>query len=453
MNAMLLLSALRARYRLFLLVLVTTLVITLIVSLFIPKTYVGQASILLDAPDEQTLRSNNGPPERERYGYMQTQVDIITSPMLARQVVQDLGLDKNPAFQAKFESLGSPGRIEDWLAEAMLERLKVDSSQSSILQLSYASAQADMAAKIANAFAQAYVNKVLELRVAPTRQTSVWFNEQLQTLRHNMEQAQQRLADFQRDNGIVNTDERYDVESIQLSELATQIARSSSAAQLADSGAPTGVAELQVALMRAEARLHELSSQLGPRHPQYLRQAAEVDGLRGRIGAASRMAATNAAQAQERSRLQREQLLKELADQRQKVIKVREARTQMASLSYDANVAQRIYETAMQNFMTSNIDSHALQTNVRILDLAVPPNRPARPKLSVNMALALVVGTLLGLLTVYLLEFFDQRVRMPDDLRWDPQVPVLTILNPWNPAINRLPNYPGSRPALPGPGY
>jgi len=458
MNAALLLAALRARSRLFLIILASTVAAALLVSLVMPKTYIARVSLLLDGRDDQSMRSSNGPPERERAGYLQTQVDIVTSPKVARRVAADLHLAEDPARRAKFESLDTGGDILDWLGDNLLRQVKVDTSQSSILQLTYASSDAQFAAKVANGFAQAYVDTVLELRVAPTRQTSAWFNEQLKTLRDNMEEAERRLAHFKRENGIVATDERYDVEMLQLSELAGRVVRDSDGLNerrsygegFGDSGA--GLQNLKSNLMRAEARLQELSSELGPKHPQYLRQAAEVSSLRSRIDAESRLAVNQAAQAAERSKQRKERLMDELQAQRERVLRQTEARNQMAVLSRDAAIAQNVYDTAMQRFMASSIESRAMQTNVSVLNPAVPPSQPAKPKMLLNMALSVVIGTLLGLAAVYLQEMFDQRVRMQDDLAWDPNLPVLAVINPWNPAADRLPALPGPRQALPGPG-
>lgn len=464
MNPSLLISALRARYRLLLLIMVATVVATIIVSMLVPKTYVAKVSLLLDSKDEQSIRSTNGPPERERAGYLQTQVDIVTSPTVARRVISELKLADNPEFRAKFESLGSQGNIEDWLAEAMIKRLKADTSQSSILQLSYASSESRTAARIANAFAKSYMDTVLDLRVNPTRMNSIWFNDQLKELRENMEKAQARLLAYQREHRIIGNDERLDVETIQLSELASQIVRArdpelaarvnSGAEGMADPearAAAGAVPGLRAELARAEARLREISSEFGPRHPQYIRQNNEVESLRGRIQSASRHAAVSSALAAERYRQSREKLIGELDEQRERVFKIKEARNQMASYSYDAAVAQRIYETAMQSFLTASIDSRALQTNVRVLNPATPPILPKSPKIPLNIALSVVIGLLLGLATVYLLEMIEQRVRQLEDLAWDPNIPVLGVLSPWNTAAARLPGYP-SRYALPAPG-
>src|SRR5581483_11011554 len=69
------------------------------------------------------------------------------------------------------------------------------------------------------------MDTVLELRVMPTRQAALWFDEQLKVLRNNLEQAQARLARYQSDKNIVATDERLDTDNTRLMELSAELSR------------------------------------------------------------------------------------------------------------------------------------------------------------------------------------------------------------------------------------
>lgn len=466
MNYKLIYSALRARYRLFILILATTVLATVAISVIMPKTYIANASLLLDGKDEQSMRATGERQPWDKAGYVRTQVDIVTSSKVAHRAVTDLKLTENPLVRADFDASGSTGSIEDWLVENLLKDLKVDASQatpvqqSSVVQLNFAAPDAKYAALVVNGIAKAYVDTVLDLRVEPTRQTSIWFDEQMKELRANMEQAERRLTDFQLENGIIGSDDRFDAENVRLSDLVTQVARAGApgSAQVDDiSNVPGGLASpaiqtVKSELMRAEARLQQMSAELGSRHPQYLRQQAEVQALRDKLGSEIGLAVSGAKTAARSSRQHVEHLLAAIKEQQQRMLGLKKARNELALLSHDVDIAQRTYETAMQRFMASKIESRALQTNVAVLDIAVPPATPARPKLLLNVAIALVIGALLGLAAVFLMEMFDRRVRWLDDLTTDPQVPVLAVLNTWDPAANRLLGAPVSRHALPNPG-
>ncbi len=455
MNFKLILSALRARYRLFFLILFTTIATTLLVSTLLPKSYVAQVSLLLDGKDEQSLRSTNARPDWERIGYMQTQVDILTSPKVTRRVIADQNLARNPKLIESFRSSGSTGTFEDWLAESLSRQIKVDTSQSSLIQLSFSSADPQYSARMANAFAKAYVDTVLELRVEPTRQTSIWFDEQLKELRDNMAQAEQRLTEFQQENGIVAKDEHLDIDNIRLTSLAGQLANPGNgyaADRQTGQDSNVMVQRLKTELLRAEAKLQETSVNFGSKHPQYQRQMAEMLGLRQQVAEETANAKAIAESNAERTRQGRNRLLGEIAAQRDRVLGLKQARNQLVMLNHDVDMAQRTYDTAMQRFMASKIESRAQQTNVSVLDQAVAPSYPARPNVGLNLILALFIGSLLGLVVVSLIEMLDQRVRRLDDLSEDLQVPLLAVLSNETPTNGWLPNLPAPRHALLAPG-
>src|SRR5688572_8680935 len=138
MNLDLFFSALRARFGVFALVLLTTVLAATVVSLLLPKTYRSTASLLVDAyKDEQSL-STVLIPQRERTNYIQTQMDIIASKRVARKAVQDLKLAENPTARAAFEKeTAGEGSIEDWLADHLLRSVKVETTQSNVLQVSF----------------------------------------------------------------------------------------------------------------------------------------------------------------------------------------------------------------------------------------------------------------------------------------------------------------------------
>ena len=63
------------------------------------------------------------------------------------------------------------------------------------------------------------------MRVGPTREAAVWFDEQLKGLRASLENAQAKLTDYHQREGIVSSDERYDVENARLAALSEEATR------------------------------------------------------------------------------------------------------------------------------------------------------------------------------------------------------------------------------------
>jgi capsular polysaccharide biosynthesis protein len=107
----------------------------------------------------------------------------------------------------------------------------------------------------------------------------------------------------------------------------------------------------------------------------------------------------------------------------------------------------------MQRSVISQVEGRASQTNVALLNPAVAPRGPSHPKITLNIALSVVVGTMLGIGIVILTEVFDRRVRSPDDLGNEWNVPLLGVLNAGQsagpPLLGRS---SGAGRALPSPG-
>ncbi|MBI3043017.1 MAG: chain length determinant protein EpsF [Betaproteobacteria bacterium] len=475
MNLDLFFSALRARFGMFATVLASTLLAAILVSLLLPKSYNATASLLVDAnKDEQSLSTALVPP-RERLGYMQTQMDIITSERVARKAVQDLRLADNPATREAFEAEAQGvGSIEGWLVEHLLKWLKVETSQSNVIQVSFASADPQFSALVANAFAKAYIDTMLELRVEPTRHAATWFDVQLKSLRANLEAAQVKLTDYHKQQGIISTDERFDVENARLGELSSQLVkaqeqtfdlqtRERQARDLLERGASPGelpdvlanphVQKLSADLTHGEAKLQELATQYGANHPQYQRQFSENQSLREKVDAEMKKIVSGIYNSLRQSRQREVGLRNALAAQRAQLLEHKENRNELAVLTRDVETAQRTYEAALQRAVVSQVESRASQTNVALLSPAVAPRKPSRPKVVLNIALSLVIGTMLGIGIVILMELFDRRVRSRNDLENELNVPLLAVLNARPSAGSLLLGRSGGAGrALPSPG-
>ena len=460
------LLALRGRWTVFLALLGATVLAAFLVTLVMPKTYEAVASVLVDAKDDQMINQPLGSP-RQNIGYMQTQIDIIQSERVARKVVEDMKLADNPGIKAAFlKRTGGRGSIEDWLAMSLLTDLKVDSSQSSVILLKYTTNDSKFAADVANAFAKAYVDLTLRLRVEPTKEAAQWFDDQLKDLRTQLERAQARLAAFQREKGIIATDERVDVETARLNELSSQALQASAQSydfatrlgQAKGKTAPESLPEvignptiqnLKAELLRAEAKLAEASTRLGPNHPQYQQQATEVKALRERMNSEMGKIIGGVQSATSQNYARESALKRDLAEQRKKVEALRDARSQSVVLQRDVDTAQKAYEAALQRYLVNKVESGARSTNVTILNPATEPTHPTKPNVPLNIALGVIVGLMLGLGAVFLLELMDRRVRSTADLDGTLDAPLLGTLHPWQPS--RLLGGADPPRALPGP--
>lgn len=450
------LLALRARARLFTFILVGVIAAATAVTLILPKAYDATASVLVESAGSRPL------------GYNQTQADIITSSRVLERVVSDLKLKENAAFRESFEA-GSDGSqtYDAWLAELLIKKVKVDTSQSSVINIIMRWNDPRFAADAANAFARAYIQAGEEIRSAPTKDAAAWFDDQLKTLRTNMEQAQARLEDYRRGKGIVASDERMDIENSRLSELSSQllaVQNQASDSTLRRQQARGGVETLpevqanpfiqgmRTDLARSDAGLQQMRGEFGPNHPQYQRAVSENQILRQRLAAEIRRVVGGIGTTVTHNRQREAEIKRELESQRGRVIALRQAKDQIEILTRQADAAQRSYENAVQRALSNRIESRSRMPNVAVLNEAIEPTTPSRPKFLLNAALSVLVGMMLACGMVYFMETMDRRVRSRAEFEAYLPVPVLGEMGRWRPDGYLANPGPQSARALPQPG-
>jgi chain length determinant protein EpsF len=470
--------ALRARRKAFLIALAATIITAVAVALVIPKKYVGSATILVDSRDEQSM-SPTRMSVRERAGYMTTQAELLASNRVAAQVARELKLAQRPGMRDAWErSTGGLGSIDNWIAGQLREKLTIDTSASNLIIVNFASSDPKYAAEVANAFTKVYLETVLQLRIEPTREAAEWFDNQLKTLRAQVNTAQAKLNAFQKQKGILAEDARLDVESARLSELSTQLlaarnatydaqSRHKQALEVLQGGAspeavPDVLASGHVALIkadlaRAEGRHEQESTVLGPNHPQYVRTAAEIEGLRSRLQAEMKKVVGGLGNAVAQSKRREQELQAAIEAQNQRLLALKDYRIDMTAMTRDIEATQRSYDTILTRYMTAKIDASAKQTNVALLAPAIEPIKPVHPQVGLIAGVSVLLGLLLATGIVYVLETLDRRVRSRFDLESRLAVPSLGLLSKWQPSGNRLLPAPqrlaaaGAARALPHP--
>ena len=438
-----LIIVLRGRARLILLTLLGTVITVSAASLLLPKKYTATAAVVVDVKSPDPI-SGTMLAAMMMPSYMATQRDIITSDRVAQKAVKLLKLDEAPGTRERWlRATDGRGSLDAWLARALQKKLDVKPSrESNVIEISYSAADGAFAAAAANAFAQAYIEATINLRVEPAQQYARWFGEQDHTLRDNLDKAQSRLAAHQQKYGIVATEERLDSEIARLNDLSAQLTLAQAQAAEQRSKRLTGgaaaslpevvqnplITALKGDIARQEARLQELGGNLGKNHPQYRRMEAELASLKSRLEAETRVIASGFGTAAAASKDKEAELAATLAAQKKKVLGMREAREQLVALQRDVELAQKAYEGVTQRFNLTKLESQFTQTNVSTLTLATEPTDPSFPNLLINLVAAIVLGSFGGVAAAIVLELIDRRVRSAQDVAEMLQLPILGVI-------------------------
>lgn len=431
----------KARWTIFLTILVVTVTTAAIVTFLLPKQYTASASVVIDLKTPDPV-AGVMLPGMLAPSYMATQVDIIQSERVARRVIAGLRLAENAETRAAWqEATKGKGTVEDWLTKLLLDKLTVSPSrESNVVRLSYAAADPRFAAAIANAFVQAYIQTVVDLRTEPATQFNAMFEDQAQQAQLRLEQAKKALADYQRRHGIVSIDERLDIENARLSDLSAQLVSIQAVAAesryragqagAAPERAPEVVNNSLVAGLRAdkarqESKLQELQARYGDAHPLVIEIKASLGELNRRITTETTRVAQSVGVSSTINQAREAQLRDALETQRRRILDLKDKRAEMDGLIRDVDSAQRAVDSLQTRINQTDLERQATRTNVSVLKFASEPLEPSSPKTVLNLFLAIFVGGALGLLTVFAMEFVNRRLRTEDDLQILADVPLL----------------------------
>jgi chain length determinant protein EpsF len=416
-----LLRILWARRRLVLIVTVAAVVSAVAANLLLPKKYVATASVVVDSRGVDPV-TGNSVPVQSGAAMLATQSDVISSRSVALKVVDKLGL---VAAQSDSE------------AQALLRKLTVKPSQeSNVIQIRFEDSDPNVAARTANAFADAYLEIDLELKLDPAKRQSVWFDGQLQGMRAAVEGRRQKLSEYEQSNGILAAEDKLDVETVRLEEISRQLLEAqrnakSATARLdqADRAVASGrlqelpdilgnslLQTMKTDLTRAEGRLAELAERYDRNHPQYIGAAAEVRTLADRLAAEIQNAKGSIAQSAQIAKQQVAELQRAFDSQKTRILELRQQRNVLTLRDREVENAQGAYDSALQRSNQLRMESQFNQTSVAVLDRASAPLTPATPGLALSAVLALVFGAMLGSALALLLERLDRRVRCGDEL-------------------------------------
>ena len=454
MNFYQFLLILLARRQLIVRTFVVTVSTAVLVSLIMQKTYLGNATVIVDFQGSDpitgmVLQAQLLP------GYMATQVDIISSHNVALKVVDQMKLNEMPRFIKKFnDATNGVGDIRDWLADKLLLKyLDVKpSKESSVIEINCTGEDPQFAADLANTFVRAYIQTTLELGVDPARQQTAWFDEQIKGLRVKVEDAQKRLSDYQRETGLMPTslDGRMDVENSRLAELSSQLVTAqtqtydSLTRQRQISGAHAKgklgelpeilnnvlIQNLKSDLSKAESKLAEVSGRVDKNHPQYQSAMAEVRSLKQKIADEIQTARGSMENAATQAQLRENELKRALAEQKARVIQLKQQRDRSDLLAQEVASSQSALDSTTQRANQIRLESQRNVTDIMVLNAAVVQLKPHKPKLTLNVALSIVLGGMLGVGLAFLAEMLDRRIRSIEDITEGLALPLLAVITP-----------------------
>ena len=422
----------------FLMTLCSVVAVVMLGSYLLPARYTARAELLVEnGKSNQALPGGPSP--------LATEGDLLQSERVAIAALALLGMREDPVLRQKWkETTDGRGEFESWAAEELSKKLNVmPARNSSIITVSYSSPDPVLAAKTLNALLKAYVDTARELRGESAAQSSAVFSDRTNRLKTAVELAAENLARFQRENGVVSTDERLDIENLRLTELNAQLVMLQSTAANAagrqrHSAGGSGMDEvlrdplvstLSSDLARQQGKFAEMRSKLGDQHPAIAEQRESLDDLKGRLDAATRRASSTIATDSRIASERAASVQAALTAQRAKVMEVKSKRDQAQRLQLDLDLARRAYDAGVTRANETVLDSDSSRGNVSVVKAPTVPASPAFPRPADSLAAALVLGMVAALVVVLRRESRDRRLRLDEEVSELLEQPLLGVIS------------------------
>lgn len=438
-------AILKARKFTIFIALALTVMATFALTEFLPKSYTATAELFIDYRANDPLAGRQFSPVLDE-SYMQTQVDMIKSEEVANQVIEVTKMMSRDSVKKMIEKDGE-AKARSLLVESIGKELEVVLRKSSrVVELRYSASSANYARDALNAAIQAYMDLVLRISSAPAKSRQEQYSVQLETLRHELDQIQTSITEYQQKYGIVDADERLDMGSRQLNELSSKQtaiqglrleanSKHRAIEAMVKSGVPAseipeialqrGIPELRLRLADLERQTAEVGSVYGRNHPKFKIVLAERDILVQRLNRESQIALNAALMEERRFDQQAQTLSSEIQDKQRKLLEMKKHRDVIGSYQRQMESVQKIYNSAVQKYDELLIASNVNSPSLAVLRWAVAPYTHSKPKLRSNLLMSLPVGLLLGLGLVFLTELSGRRLRHVDDLERELNIDVL----------------------------
>ncbi len=412
--------------------------------------------------------------------FYQTQYKILESEAVARASAQRLDLASHPEFavepaapsllsrlRALLPGESAPSREPDptlVAARQVLSRLEVAPVRNShLVKLSWVSSDPLLAAQVANAVADAYIQFNMELQYTTSDQASEFLSDQTGTLKKEINQIEESLQRYGESKRIVSIDDASNITLKALSDVAarrteaqTQLARTEAAYRAILSSSPEALPDvlhsslierLKAEYGAYEAQYSEKSSVFKPEWPEMLTIASKMSQARERLDieiASIARQVTLAAETDYRKALHEVENLDALLRRQEDAAQhLKRDAVEFANLQSEVRKKRETLNTliARQNEMalaTRLKDIQATSSNVRVVDPARAPEAPFRPNKKLNLLLGLVLGLGLGVSAAFLLDHLDNTVRSPAEIPGIVSFPTLATIPRHRPAAAPL---------------
>jgi len=373
---------------------------------------------------------------------MPTEIAHMSSNEVVFRTIKQLALQHKGPFPHEFDKLPNPqaATIESFppaIVQGMIGSVKgglrmAALPNTNIISISFQSTDPIVARDIVNTLIYVYFDKNLEDTVQGTNRVAKWLAGQMNQMRQDASDAQARLAEFQKDHGLVGGDEsdslvvdRLRAENTQLTQLEAErivkeaklrILNSDDPDLVATIGPSATLTALRTQQLNLRSEYNQYTTKFGPKFPRVEELQKQLNAVQKQIDA-EMVNVKRRVQDDYQTTLHTQELLKAKIDtEMQNVFKLNTSAAQYAVLRQDAESSRELYEALQLRLKESTIAQGLNTGSENVIDNAMTPLGPVNPSTTTNSTISGALGFVLGLLLAFVLDSMDDTLRTTEDV-------------------------------------
>lgn len=466
-----LLAIFRRRLRLFAAIVLIVFLAALVVTARMTPRYTAQAQVMLNTRQEQVVDTkavlSNLPAES---GVIDTEVEVLQSRDLARQVAEKLQLERDPEFNW---ALRPPTGIKALIArmqgksvapppppttpnEILLGRERAASALQNglavrrsgltyIIAIAYTALNPEKAALIANAYAEQYIQNQIQAKYSANSQANTFLDSRLNQLRGEVLAAEAAVEQYRSANNLLTssgatlteqeissynqqlatTQAEQAAEEARLRAARSQLARGSSGDDVGEALQSSVVSQLRGQRAVVTARVADLQARYGPRHPEMLRAQQELAAIDGQIQAEIQRVISNLEARVQVARDRTNSVQGSIGRARGTLAGNNAAGVRLNELERNAEAVRTLYKGLLDRYQETTSRAGVETADSRIVSAAKAPGSPSSPNIPVNLVLGFIFAVGAGLTAVVIMEMLDDGVLTADDVEARLGLPTL----------------------------
>ena len=380
---------------------------------------------------------------------LNTYIGIFESAKIIYEVNDRIKGDLKERFMAPYTdniTLGGPLTPIEVLGR---NRKIIPSRMSLIINVTYTHPDPVIASEVANLFAQTFIAYNYDLNIDGSLEAVDDLRVRANQQRAVVEKLEMKLAEYRESEQAVSLDSqeniareqlaalnakklnaKYELDQIHtLSDLVEQYTIEKRALWELDYIAnQSQVANLLQKISENKIQISSLSKRYRAKHPQMVALNQALSEAEKELASAVRNSVDKLISAKKQAKKDFELASLRLDEKTNDLIELSKKRVVFNSLRRELQVQEQFFQALNERMTSEEAQVSLKKPNVRIIDEAVPPLHPSAPNIPLNLAAGFFGGITAGLGLVFLVAFFDDRIKTSLHIEGDLGIDILGIL-------------------------